>query len=781
MIFRATYFRRFSTLLIGCALFAFFATSVIAAMEEEEIRIGVLAKRGQEKALQQWGATAYYLDKKIDGFTFRIIPLDFEAIYPAVKNKEIDFILTNSAYYVGLVHHYGVKRILTLKNKRLNRDTTRFGSVIFTKADNKRINTLEDLSRKRFMAVNKRSFGGWLMAKYHLKQLGLEPEKNFKSIEFGGTHDAVVFAVAGGQVDAGTVRTDTLERMAKEGKIDLNDFKVLAEHSHEESFPFLLTTALYPEWPLSSLPHVQEKTVKLVTIALLQLSPQDEAAKAANITGWISSLDYLPVRNCLQSLRFHPFENYNVISWKESVRQHWSWYLVLMFLVIGAFASTVIFRMLNNRLQTALVSLDNELEEKKIMDSRLQEFKLTLDQTLDCVFMFDPETLKYIYANQGAVDQVGYSLEELLAMTPLDLNPEYDAEKYRALLNPLLQGEKKSITYATIHRTKEGVDVPVEIHQQYVALSDGKNRFVSIVRDISERNKEIREKERLQAQLLHAQKLESVGQLAAGIAHEINTPIQFISTNIDFMDEAVHDVTLLMEQIQKTGKNAPQEISAAINDALEEADWEYLAEELPQAISQSRDGVKRVSSIVLAMKEFSHPGTKERELNDLNQIIKTTVTVARNEWKYVADVELDLDPELPKIPLLADEMGQVILNMLVNAAHAIGEKLGDNPEGEKGTITIASKKIKNGIELRLRDTGAGIPEQVRPRIFDPFYTTKQVGRGTGQGLAISHNVVTEKHGGSIDFTTEIGKGTEFIIFLPEEIENNRNSENSEKA
>ncbi|MCK5069763.1 MAG: DUF3365 domain-containing protein [Desulfocapsa sp.] len=274
------------------------------------------------------------------------------------------------------------------------------------------------------------------------------------------------------------------------------------------------------------------------------------------------------------------------------------------------------------------------------------------------------------------------------------------------------------------------------------------------------------EKEKLQSQLLHAQKLESVGQLAAGIAHEINTPAQFIGTNVDFLEEASQDITEFVNQIQKIAEKAPQETASAIEKALEDMDWEYLAEEMPLAITQSNEGVKRVTSIVQAMKEFSHPGSKEKESRNLNQIIKTTTTVARNEWKYVADMELKLASDLPKIPLLGDEMGQVILNMLVNAAHAIAQKLGDNPEGHKGTITITTQQFEKSIELRIRDTGQGIPKKFRNRVFDPFYTTKEVGKGTGQGLAISHAVIVDKHGGTIRFESSEGKGTCFVITLP---------------
>jgi len=228
-----------------------------------------------------------------------------------------------------------------------------------------------------------------------------------------------------------------------------------------------------------------------------------------------------------------------------------------------------------------------------------------------------------------------------------------------------------------------------------------------------------------------------------------------------------------MEQLLKITTTAPKEIADAVSTAVEELDWEYLAEEIPMAISQSLEGVNRVSSIVRAMKEFSHAGSKDKESLNLNQIINTTVTVARNEWKSVAEVNLDLDPDLPPIPLLADEMGQVILNMLVNAAHAIGEKLGDNPEGKKGAIHINTRKSTNGVELRIADTGAGMPDKVQLRIFDPFFTTKKVGKGTGQGLAISHDVIVEKHQGTITVESTPGKGTTFIIHLPLDEEKSR--------
>ncbi len=294
---------------------------------------------------------------------------------------------------------------------------------------------------------------------------------------------------------------------------------------------------------------------------------------------------------------------------------------------------------------------------------------------------------------------------------------------------------------------------------------------VLVGRNINREKQLEEEKKAFQSQLLHAQKLESVGRLAAGIAHEINTPVQFVGTNIDFLQECFTDISRLVGQLQdllgaaREERLTPEMVRRA-EECLEEVDWQYLQEEIPQAINQSRDGVARVSSIVRAMKEFSHPASRKKTEADINRIIETTVTVARNEWKYVAEVDLQLADDLPRIPCLIDELGQVILNLLVNAAHAIAAKLGDNPEGARGTITIRTRTCDDQVEIRVSDTGTGMPPEIHGKIFDPFFTTKEVGRGTGQGLTIAHDVISDKHGGTLSFESREGEGTTFIIQLP---------------
>ncbi|MDR3632087.1 MAG: ATP-binding protein [Desulfocapsaceae bacterium] len=272
-----------------------------------------------------------------------------------------------------------------------------------------------------------------------------------------------------------------------------------------------------------------------------------------------------------------------------------------------------------------------------------------------------------------------------------------------------------------------------------------------------------------QARLLQAQKLESVGQLAAGMAHEINTPAQFISSNIDFLEESFASTAQLIDMLQQVLQaislgQCLHEAESGAKDMLAGLDWEYLSTEIPVAIRQSKDGIRRITTLVQAMKEFSLPGSKEMELHDLNRILQNTITVAKNEWECCADIETRFEKNLPQVFCLANEMGQVFLNILINAAHAITNKYPDRKE--KGKITITTSSQPESVQVCMEDTGTGIPENIRSRIFDPFFTTKDVGTGSGQGLAISLDVIEKKHQGHLSFISETGKGTTFIVQLP---------------
>lgn len=281
---------------------------------------------------------------------------------------------------------------------------------------------------------------------------------------------------------------------------------------------------------------------------------------------------------------------------------------------------------------------------------------------------------------------------------------------------------------------------------------------------------DVTEREILSQQLRQAQKLEAIGQLAAGIAHEINTPIQYVSDNTRFLQESWPSLDKLVAITREMRREAsavpisPQTLKQ-FDELSKAADFEYLQTEIPRAIEQSLDGTQRVGKIVRAMKEFSHPGGEEKRSMDINKAIETTITVARNEWKYVAEVETHFDLDLPLVLCHAGEFNQVILNLLINAAQAIAQAVGDGSQG-KGKIVVSTTHDEDWAEISISDTGGGIPEAVRSRVFEPFFTTKPVGKGTGQGLALAHTAIVRRHGGKIWFDSEVGKGTTFYIRMP---------------
>lgn len=287
-----------------------------------------------------------------------------------------------------------------------------------------------------------------------------------------------------------------------------------------------------------------------------------------------------------------------------------------------------------------------------------------------------------------------------------------------------------------------------------------------VARYAIERHRFAVDRRALEQQLAQSRQLEAIGQLAAGIAHEINTPTQYVSDNARFLCDAFLDITKMLEELRRSAAEGASVPAAKLRRMLEQADTDYLLEEIPRALHQSRDGLGRITRIVQAMKAFSHPSLEEKVPTDLNQALETTLIVTSNEWKYVAEVTTAFDPELPPVACFPGELNQVFLNLIVNAAHAIAEVVTPDA-GAKGRITVSTALLPDGnAEIRIADTGCGITNENRFRVFDPFFTTKGVGKGTGQGLAIAYNIIVKKHRGTIDFESTPGQGTSFFIRLP---------------
>lgn len=371
-----------------------------------------------------------------------------------------------------------------------------------------------------------------------------------------------------------------------------------------------------------------------------------------------------------------------------------------------------------------------------------------------------------VYFNDSMCKLLGYTEEELTRMNYRDYTDEENAEKILSVLTRIDEtgSSVKGAIWEFFRKDKARRKVGASI----TIMRDSADQpigYRGVASDITDRLI-------LEDQLIQAQKLESIGQLAAGISHEINTPIQYVGDNLFFLKESFSSISAVMatyEALCNALKNNDHNRAAVheLEILNHESDISFLKKEVPLALDQSIEGVDRVTTIVQAMKTFSHPGIEEPTQLNINAAILSAITVSRNVWKYIADVETELAHDLQPVYCYAGELNQVILNIIINAAHAVEAVIGDDHE-RKGKITVTSRKQGDWIEIRIQDTGNGIPEDIRSRIFDPFFTTKDVGQGTGQGLSIAHSVIVTKHAGTIRFETELGKGTTFIIGLPAE-------------
>jgi two-component system, NtrC family, sensor kinase len=395
-------------------------------------------------------------------------------------------------------------------------------------------------------------------------------------------------------------------------------------------------------------------------------------------------------------------------------------------------------------------------KENDVMDA-LMDAAPVLFVVLDA----DGSIIRY---NQYTAALVGVPLNEVKGKCWFDV---FAPEKTRkAMLAKFIQTSGAAHGHGWVLQVVDshGNQHDIEWYQSTVRHGDGRiQMIVAVGRSISEPRPS-------GTQVDRTQKLKAIGQLAAGIAHEINTPTQYIMDNIHFLCDTfgtLHHTFAKFLQLVEHIRNSPPtpELISEMDKVIEDADIDFLLAETPEAIAQTLEGVSRVSRIVQSLKEFAQPGGTGKKIININHAIETTIVVARNEWKDVADMETSLDPDLPEIPASSSGLNEVFLNMIINAAQALESKSAAMPDA-RGTITISTCQAADDIEIRISDNGVGIASDIQEKIFDPFYTTREVGRGLGQGLSIAHNVITQQHGGTIEVESEFGIGTTFIIRLP---------------
>ncbi len=413
-------------------------------------------------------------------------------------------------------------------------------------------------------------------------------------------------------------------------------------------------------------------------------------------------------------------------------------------------------------LQQSNQQLVSEINKRAKIQKRQTRLVTAIESAVESVVITSPAG-KIIYVNPAFTHLTGYTAKEIIGKSARLLKSgHHDQQFYENLWQTITAGQVWKGRF--VNKKKDG-----SIYQEDSTISPVKNsqgqivNYVAVKRDIT---KEIE----MENQLRQAQRLESIGTLAAGVAHEINSPIQFLLGNTQFAREALADLLRLHDTYDHllqavAGMPAFTAEIEAIARTADDIDFAYLREETDVALEQAITGINRIAGIVSALNDFSKPGSSTRELEDLNAIVDITVTVSRHSWEEVAEMELHLDRSLPMVPLLAGRMKQTLLDMIRNSTHALACKFG-RPPHQKGRIVISTCQAGDQVELRIADNGQGIPADIISRIFDPFFSTKDVGQGSGQGLTAAHSLIVDNHGGTIGAKSIEGEGAEFTIRLP---------------
>ncbi len=702
------------------------------------IHIGVLAHRGTERALATWSPTASYLQSEIAHCDVEIVPLDYDQITMAVTTDSIDFLIANPGLYVEFEALYGVNRIATLKHVRRGQSYAVFGGVIFCRADHSRIESLADLCGKTVMAAAEKSLGGWRMAWREIVEAGINPYRDFQQLLFGGSHDRVVAAVKTGAVDAGTVATSVLEHLAATGVIELDEFKLIhPQRWPQQPFPFWLSTRLYPEWPFAVMPHVPADLAEQVAIALLKLPKHHPAAKAANSHGWTIPLNYQPVHDCFQVLQVPPYKDFGrqassfALAVQGSHQGLWDWNLE----TDEVFYSPPWKQMLGYG--------DSEI------GNHFSEWKQRIhpedcDRVLESLHHYfttptnHPSTYELQYRMQH---REGHYLWILCRGTLLR---DFAGKPYR------MAGSHTNIT--------QQKQTEAELRQSELRLREQTTQLQTALDDLQQ----------TQLQLIHSEKMSSLGQLVAGIAHEINNPMNFIHGNLLHLEAYVNDLLHLIGVVQT---HYPQP-AIAVQAAMEAIDLPFLQDDLTKLVQSMRMGTERIRQIVLSLRNFSRLDEAELKAVDIHEGIDNTIMLFQHRLKAKpGKVPIQIIRDYGNLPLIdcyPGQLNQVFANILSNALDVLEEPPSPTaPPNHSPQITIQTRLHSNRrLVVTIADNGSGMPEEVRQRIFDPFFTTKAIGKGTGLGLSISYQIIVQQHGGHFSCHSELGSGTTFRIEIP---------------
>ena len=728
--------------LILLPLFYYFKINAGTTTNEKpnrpEVCIGVLALRGNQKCINEWTATADYLNRMIPHYCFRIEPLGFDEVFQAAANGTVDFFLTNPAYYISLEMKYGGRRIATLSEVYSGKYYSEFGGVIFTRADNENINSISDLRGKSFMAVDPFSFGGWFAAKRELLQNGFNPDAGFSELSFGNTHDKVVYAVLKGQADAGTVRTGNLEQMQDEGKIDKSLLKIINKKDHGEQIPFDCSTMLYPEWPFSKARKTSQKLAKEVSIALLQIDSYEEAALAAGIGGWTIPENYEETESCLRELKAGPYVGYGELKFIDVFQKYWPW--VLLFTVVPVLGFTVSLFFQRRRLWI----------QNRLLQMSENRLRILFANSYNAIFVIDLKSGEYLQVNHAAEILTGRNANEIIHRPFDQVGPKNISGE---VINHSGIGENHYLGEVTFTRPDGTSCVAV-----YSTISINGDTIYGIAHDITQRKENEREiqlrnqqyqianqelKQSIEKVRLINLELEDAKNRAeeserlktaflANISHEIRTPMNGI---LGFTHLLKKPAISLLEQeefisiIERSGER----LLSTINDLID---------------------ISKIESNQLKINAFS--------FNLNNQMDELYAFFSPETSKINCNLHLSkaLTNEQAQVFTDQQKVFAILTNLIKNAI-----------KYSQSTDIYFGYEELNGSMLSffVKDIGLGIDEELQDVIFERFIQGKtrlnHVNEGSGLGLAIS-KAYTELLGGSISLISKPGEGAEFRFILP---------------
>ena len=760
----------------------------------EEVKIGVLSYRGTEHTYNQWNATAQYLSEKIPGYHFEIVALNLPEISNAVENQLVDFTLTSPGNYVELESNYGISRIATMLSKNDGVSSTRFGAVIISRADNNEIKILNDLKGHSFMAVSPNAFGGFQMAWRELDENGIDPYKDFSELKFVGfPQDKIPLAVYDGDIDAATVRSETLVRMVESGRFSMDDFTVLnRQQSTNSKIP--LSTRLYPEWPFAKNANTSRELAKNVTMALLAMPEMHLAATSSHTGGWTVPLDYSSVHTLMRTLKIGPYISLRETTLKSFINKYKFWIMIAALVIMSLMVMSFYISRTNRKLKENDSILRNEIAERKQSEIKLDNYKNTLELRVESRTSELEKANKDLQKSQQALhnlvditSQPNLSHEEKLLqllengrayyVLPIAILSTLDN---RAPQTCIISGDRSLVadtigplSQQCVQILEEHQDQPLDIPdlekfrknkivcgreglKSYLASAvfvKGKPSCILEFADIKKRDSryshwdhnllqvmaqwignelekqaEIEEKQGHQYELARVARASSMGEMAAGLAHELNQPLT----------GAINYSSGCLRRIEQGDHNI---------------------EKLKQGLEKTVEGATLAADIIRQLRNFLQRGDDYQCCASLNDVVlNITDLISADIKRHNVELTLNLDKNIQDVRMNKVQIEQVILNLIRNGLDAMDDDLLMNRQ-----LTITTKVIEEFVMLSVLDTGSGIEQSTNTKLFEPFYTTKE--EGMGIGLSISRTII-EAHNGIIGGENLGDQGTQFYFRLP---------------